>query len=105
MIKVLGGGSSRSLSLIRCRRQQRRITKSRKHEIFSSIQNTDRNLPKSVRVKSVRINVKKERKVIKTRKKDGKKGRKNTKEKKIRMAKIYGAEMNQREDYVWQKKS
>ena len=58
-----------------------------------------------MRVKSVRINVKKERKVIKTRKKDGKKGRKNTKEKKIRMAKIYGAEMNQREDYVRQKKS
>ena len=49
--------------------------------------------------------MKKERKVIKTRKKDGKKGRKNTKEKKIRMAKIYRAEMNQREDYVRQKKS
>ena len=58
-----------------------------------------------MRVKSLRINRKKERKVIKTRKKDGKKGRKNTKEKKIRMAKIYKAEMNQREDYVRQKKS
>ena len=58
-----------------------------------------------MRVKSLRINRKKERKVIKTRKKDGKKGRKNTKEKKIRMAKIYRAEMNQREDYVRQKKS
>ena len=58
-----------------------------------------------MRVKSLRINRKKERKVIRTRKKDGKKGRKNTKEKKIRMAKIYRAEMNQREDYVRQKKS
>lgn len=48
--------------------------------------------------------MKKERKVIKTRKKDGKKGRKNT-EKKIRIAKIYRAEMNQREDYARQKKS
>ena len=57
-----------------------------------------------MRVKSLRINMKKERKVIKTRKKDGKKGRKNT-EKKIRIAKIYRAEMNQREDYARQKKS